>query len=99
MTKDDEKLVEDLTAHTKKISKMLSPLNEAAELRLYNHILLTQKLLMICRKNSDWGVDDNLIKSYMGALPMDDLTTLIYWDKSTLNEIDSELIRSHYQQT
>ena len=89
MNKDDQKLIEDLTLHTKKIAKLLSPINVATELRLYNHIILTQKLIMICRKNSDWGVVDNMIKSYMDTLPMNDLSTLIYWDKSTLNEIDS----------
>ena len=70
------------------------------ELRFKNHLTLTQKLLTICRsKKSFDSIEHNFIKSYIDTLPVDDLTTLVYWDQATLAEVDSELIRKHYTAT
>ena len=91
--KEDHKLLEDLTDHTKTIAKMLSPNSVSTELKLFNSLILTQKLLTVSRKKSERSAKDALIESWLNILPGDDLSSIIYWDKSTLNEVDSELLR------
>ena len=95
---EEQNLIQEITDHTRKVSEKLAPGNLSTQLRLFNHFILTQKLLMISRKtySSDMknlSMDANLLSGYMSALPGKDLSTLPYWDQKTLNEIDSEILR------
>ena len=42
---------------------------------------------------------DNFVRTYLDTLPEGDLTSMIYWDRETLNKVDSEIIRSTYSTT
>lgn len=39
-----------------------------------------------------------LIRNWINALPKDDLTNMLYWDKQQLVEIDSPNLIAQYQQ-
>lgn len=39
------------------------------------------------------------MRSYLDTLPVADLSSLIYWDTATLNEVDSQIIRQNYKTT
>lgn len=36
---------------------------------------------------------DLLNKSYIDLFPLNDMTSLVFWDRSVMNEIDSEILR------
>ena len=60
---------------------MISGGSLSNELRFRNHLTLTQKLLTITRSEKSYdSIENNFIKSYIDTLPVDDLTTLVYWD-------------------
>lgn len=40
-----------------------------------------------------------MIQRYLDTLPRDDLSTLIYWDPDTLNQVDSQIIRKSHMET
>lgn len=55
--------------------------------------------MMTNRKEFDHTVTSNYMKNYIAALPRNDMTQIIYWDQKTLNEIDSEILRTIYKDT
>lgn len=42
---------------------------------------------------------DNLERTYLSTLPVEDNSSIIYWDTATLNQVDSEIIRHTYRTT
>ncbi len=40
-----------------------------------------------------------LISSYTDLLPTSDLTQLVFWDRTVMNEIESETLRNHLRDT
>ena len=84
-----------ITDHTRKISNLISPGNPGAANKMFHHLILTQKLISK-RRDSNKEYDSallNLVRTYLDTLPVDDMSSLIYWDQATLNQVDSSVIR------
>ena len=101
---EEQNLIKEIEQHTGRVAERLAHGNKATQLRLYNHFILTQKLLMVSRKAysstlEKLSTNDNLLSGYISALPGNDLSTLPYWDSKTLNEIDSEILRKQHLNT
>jgi len=84
-----------MTEHTRRISNMMSPGNFGAENKIFHHLVLTQKLLSQKRGSPDQFTSPmgNFVRTYLDTLPVEDMSSLIYWDQTTLNQVDSEIIR------
>ena len=76
----DKELEKALVENTLKVASILSPGSKEHANRLYNHLILTQKLIITNRGKSDFSPGSMFVKSYFDVLPKDDLSTLIYWD-------------------
>ena len=82
---EEQNLIKEINDHTRRVAEKFAPGNLSTQLRLYNHFILTQKLLMISRKAysptlEKLSTDANLLSGYISALPGNDLSTLPYWD-------------------
>ena len=55
--------------------------------RFYHHLMLTQQLISQKRgsENMIKSPIDNFVRTYLETLPEGDLTSMIYWDRETLN--------------
>ena len=40
-----------------------------------------------------------MVRAYLETLPVGDLSQIIYWDPETLNQVDSQILRSSYKTT
>ena len=80
---------------------MMSPGNVGAANKIFHHLVLTQKLISLKRGSSEKFTSpmDNFVRTYLATLPVEDMSTLVYWDKATLNLVDSEIIRQTYRTT
>ena len=76
----EEDLHSKLMQNTRKVADHLSNGIPQYSNKLNNHLILTQKLLMVNRKESDYSAAQNYIKHYIAALPKQDLSQIIYWD-------------------
>ncbi|CDW87175.1 set domain protein [Stylonychia lemnae] len=99
--REEESLEASIQRISKEISELFFPgdFNKVNQNKLYQHLMLTQKLLMIDRKQFTETASDQLMQAYLDIVPRDDMSTLIYWNRKVLNEIDSETLRSQFQQT
>lgn len=74
---------------------MISPGNPAAANKMFHQLILTQKLISK-KRDSHKEFDSsllNLVRTYLDTLPVEDMSSLIYWDQATLNQVDSSVIR------
>lgn len=92
-------LLKALTENTRNVANKLSPGNTAHANRLYHHLMLTQKIIITNRADPDWKDSSMFIKCYFDSLPTEDLSTIIYWDQKTLNNVDSQILRQSYRDT
>lgn len=42
---------------------------------------------------------NNYVRTYLDTLPRNDLSSLVYWDPITLNQVDSKILRDNYKMT
>lgn len=70
---------------------MSPPGNRGVANRFYHHLMLTQKLISQKRDSNKLlgSPIDNFVRTYLDTLPTDDMSSLVYWDQSTLNKVDS----------
>ena len=98
--KDLEDLNKKIEQITRKVSSGLFPANLIQQNRLYQHLILTQRMLITDRIDTSVANQQvrepsaylEFLKSYMDVLPRDDMTQLIFWPKHILTEIDSQLL-------
>ncbi len=78
---------------------MLSPSDVGIENRMYHHMLLAQKLLASTKLDPrESRPSAMLIRSWVSALPTNDLTNMLYWEKQQLIEVDSPSLIAQYKQ-
>lgn len=51
------------------------------------------------RKENSYSTNDNYVKAFIDSMPVQDMTSIIYWDKQTQNLVDSRHIRDVFTQT
>ena len=64
-------------------------MNAGVANKLYHHMILTQKLILLMRKKDNESVPESLIHTFIQAMPQHDQTQIVFWDNETLNKIDS----------
>lgn len=108
---DEDKEMDDLSSqiesNTRKVAEQMFPTNYIQFNRLYQHLILTQKLIIYDRIDSNpseagekhHSSFKEFLKSYIDVLPREDLTQLIFWPKHVLTEIDSKLLIQQYKDT
>jgi hypothetical protein len=75
-------MAQSLIANTRRVAKLLAPGNLGIENRMYHHMLLAQKLIAASRLDSKESKPSAmLIRNWINALPTNDLSNMIYWDK------------------
>lgn len=95
----DEEMVVALTQNTRRVAKLLSPSDVGIENRMYHHMLLAQKLLASTKLDPrESRPSAMLIRSWVSALPTNDLTNMLYWEKQQLIEVDSPSLIAQYKQ-
>ena len=100
-SEESKNIFQQIQDHTRKISNLMSPSNPAIANKMFHHLILTQKLLSQ-RRGSDQEFEStmqNLRRHYLDTLPVDDLSSIVYWDQATLNQVDSDIIRQTYKNT
>ena len=98
--REDEELSKRIKEHSLQISKKIFPGSPHHQNRLYQHLIMTQKLIVLDRMNTDGqSVYSNLIKSYIKQVPREDLTQLVFWNRNVMNQIDSLNLRNQLRDT
>ena len=99
--KGSEEFFKQMTEHTRNIANIISPGNPGVANKMFHHLILTQKLISKKRSSetSFEGQMDNFVRTYLDTLPVNDMSSFIYWDPATLNQVDSQIIRSNYKMT
>ena len=106
--RESQDFIVKMTDHTRNIANLMSPGNPGAANKIFHHLILTQKLLSYKRSSGGGTSKDeeifgspklNLLQCYMDCLPIEDMSSIIYWDQATLNEVDSEIIKTTYRNT
>lgn len=95
----DKELQQALLSNTRKVASQLAPGSVEHANRLNNHLLLTQKLIVTNRGETDATPNNMYVKSYIDVLPKEDMSTMIYWDQASLNVIDSKILIETYKDT
>lgn len=94
--KDLDDLNTKITLTTRRVAETLFPGSPVQQNRLYQHLILTQKLLIYDRFEQKFGSEasshNEFIRAYTNVLPREDMTQLIFWPKHILTEIDSGLL-------
>ena len=80
-----------MTEHTRTIANIMSQGNHGLANKFFHHLILTQKLISKKRSSETalYGQMDNYVRTYLDTLPVSDMSSLIYWDSATLNQVDS----------
>ena len=93
LEKEDSAMVGELWEHSWKVAKKFSK-EPKYQNRFFHHSICVQKLLISMRKDDKESNPETLMgRSWINALPIEDLSSIVYWDQKSLNTIDSTLLR------
>jgi len=96
LEKEDSAMVGELWEHSWKVAK--SFINEPKfQNRFFHHSICVQKLLTAMRKDVKEDPETLLGRSWINAMPLEDLSSIVYWDQKSLNTIDSLLLRQQWE--
>lgn len=90
-----------MSDHSRTIAQILAGGNPGVANKMFHHLILTQKLISKKRSSGSEfnGFIENFVRTYLDTLPVEDMSSLIYWDPATLNQVDSQIIRDNYKMT
>eukprot|EP00347_Sterkiella_histriomuscorum_P016609 403352531 len=81
---ESQNLLDQLISLTQRVSQHFfpNPLQENQRIRLFQHLMLTQKLILLERQTESVTVEENYMSSYLDLLPREDMTQLLFWNKN-----------------